>query len=179
VLVGAGLVTATLIAGWAAINAGVFDDRMEGGWRILFAGPAYPDEPVQWDELLLVGQHTSRPLGVLSSIGSAVLVIGLCAVLVRLPWTRLTLTPIRAAGAMTLTLYTVHVLWSWRISVDYLHAHPDGLQPHTYSDWLLQVIVLCAAATLWSVVIGKGPLEWLVRRLSVWGRNEKSAPKGA
>ncbi len=183
VAIGAGLVAATLAAGWAAIRAGVFDDGLEGGWRILFAGTGYPYEKPQWDELLLVGQHTTRPLGMLSAIGSAVLVVGLCALLIRVPWARMALLPVRAAGAMTLTLYTVHVLWSWRIRVDFLEAHPDGVQPHTYGTWLLQVIVLCAAATMWSLTLGKGPLEWLVRRFSVWGRTgrdkEKSAPKDA
>jgi uncharacterized protein len=185
VAVGAGLVITTLVAGWVAIDSGVFDDQLEGqhGWQILFVGPTYPYADVHWNELLLVGQHTSRPLGMLSTIGSALLVIGLCALLVKLPWARLALTPIRAAGAMTLTLYTIHVLWSWRLRVDFIHAHPDDYQHGAYGIWLLQVVVLCAAATLWSLTIGKGPLEWLVRKLSVWDwirrRNEKSAPKGA
>ncbi|WP_332643906.1 DUF418 domain-containing protein [Aeromicrobium sp.] len=177
--VGVALVVATLSSGLVAINNGVFDGQRDGGWRILFTSPYYPYEKPLWDELLLVGQHTSRPLGMLSAIGSAILVIGLCALLVRIPWARLLLTPIRAAGAMTLTLYTAHVLWSWRIRVGFYDDHPDGIQPHDYGDWLLQVAVLCVLATLWSLTLGKGPLEWLVRRLSVWGRKEKSAPKGA
>ncbi|MEO6605638.1 MAG: DUF418 domain-containing protein, partial [Aeromicrobium sp.] len=129
----------------------------------------------------LVGQHTTRPLGMLSAIGSALLVIGLCALLVKVPWARIAMTPVRAAGAMTLTLYTTHVLWSWRIKTGFMEDHPEGDQPHTYETWLLQVVVLCAVATLWSLTIGKGPLEWLVRRLSVWGvgTKEKSAPKDA
>lgn len=178
---GAVLVASTLAAGWAAIKAGVFDDRFEGGWRILFMGPTYPYEKPQWNELLLVGEHTTRPLGMLSAIGSAILVVGLCALLVKVPWARFALTPVRAAGAMTLTLYTTHVLWSWRIKIDFMNDHPEGVQPHTYGDWLLQVIVLSALATLWSLTLGKGPLEWLVRRLSVWGAGtkEKSAPKDA
>ena len=40
-------------------------------------------------------------------------------------------------------------------------------------------LVLGAAATAWGLLVGKGPIEWLVRRLSVWQRNEKSAPQGA
>ncbi len=179
VAIGAALVASTLAAGWAAIRAGVFDDAFAGGWRILFTGVNYPYEKPQWNELLLVGQHTTRPLGMLSAIGSALLVIGLCALLSKVPWARLALMPVRAAGAMTLTLYTAHVLWSWRLAVNFLNAHPAGTPTHDYGDWLWQVVVLCAAATLWSVLVGKGPLEWLVRWLSVWRRNEKSAPKGA
>ncbi len=176
---GVALVVSTLAAGMLAIRAGRFDHLMDGSWRGLFAGPSYPYKRPTWDELLLVGQHTSRPLGVLSAMGSAILVVGLCALLVKVPWARLALTPVRAAGAMTLTLYTAHVLWSWRIRVGFYDDHPDGIQPHDYGDWILQVVVLCVLATLWSLTVGKGPLEWLVRRLSVWGRKEKSAPKGA
>ncbi len=179
VVIGAVLTASTLAAGWAAIRAGVFDDRFAGGWRILFMGVNYPNEKPQWNELLLVGQHTTRPLGMLSAIGSALLAIGLCALLLKVPWLRFVAAPVRAAGAMTLTLYTVHVLWSWRLQVKFLDAHPAATPTHDYGDWMLQVVVLCAAAALWSMLIGKGPLEWLVRRLSVWPRHEKSAPKGA
>lgn len=179
VAAGAALVVSTLSLGMAAIRAGKFDDLMDGSWHVLFLGPSYPYEQTTWDELLLVGQHTSRPLGVISAMGSAILVVGLCALLVKVPWARLALTPVRAAGAMTLTLYTVHVLWSWRLKVDFLNDHPDGFQEGDTGIWLLQVVALAAAATIWSLTLGKGPLEWLVRRLSVWGRKEKSAPKGA
>jgi uncharacterized membrane protein YeiB len=160
----------------AAIKAGVFDNLADDSWRGLFVGPSYPYERPTWDELLLVGQHTSRPLGVISAMGSAILVVGLCALLAKVPWARVALTPVRAAGAMTLTLYTMHVLWSWRLKVDFLNDHPDQFQEGDTGVWLLQVAVLATVATIWSLTLGKGPLEWLVRRLSVWGRKEKSAP---
>ena len=179
VVAGTTLVVSTLSLGMAAIKAGKFDVLMDGSWRALFAGPSYPYHRPEWDELLLVGQHTSRPLGVISAMGSAILVVGLCALLVKVHWARLALTPVRAAGAMTLTLYTIHVLWSWRLKVDFLNDHPDQFQEGDTGIWLLQVVVLATAATIWSLTLGKGPLEWLVRKLSVWGRKEKSAPKGA
>lgn len=172
VVIGGVTVAATMAAGLAAISAGVFDGRLDGGWRILFGRSLYPFEPSEWEDLLMVGQHTSQPLWVLSSIGSAVLVIGLCALIMRLPWSRWATLPIRAAGAMTLTLYTVHVLWAWRIRVNFMDDSPGELQPHTYGTWLLQVVVLCAAATLWALLVGKGPLEWLVRRVSVRKRKK-------
>ncbi len=153
----------------SAIRADVFDDGFEGGWRILFTGPSYPYERPTWDELLLVGQHTSRPLGMLSAIGSAILVIGLCALLSQ--------GAVGAAGADARPRggsHDTHALHGARAVVvaprrsTSCDDHPDGLQPHDYGDWLLQVVVLCAAATVWSLTVGKGPLEWLVRRLSVW-----------
>ena len=102
------------------------------------------------------------------------LVVGVCALLVRLPWARIVLTPVRAAGAMTLTLYTIHVLWAWRLRVDYMNDHDGAWSDGSVRDWLLQVVVLCLAATLWQRFIGKGPLEWLMRRVSVWGRRARA-----
>lgn len=164
---GAVLLVATLATGLAAVSHGVFDDWRVHDWRILFTSEPYPYEPAHWNELWLVGEHTSRPLNVLSAIGSALLVIGLCALLARLPWARLVLTPLRAAGAMTLTLYTIHVLWSWRLAVGAIERGVPGSAMDSYGDWLLQVVVLLAAATAWQRWIGKGPLESVVRFVSV------------
>lgn len=175
------LLVATLATGLAAIARGVFDDWYVEGWRQLFVSAAYPYEPAQWRELWLVGEHTSRPLNVLSAIGSALLVIGLCAVLARLPWVRLVLTPLRAAGAMTLTLYTIHVLWSWRLAVGAIDRGEPGTAMDGYGDWLLQVVVLLAAATVWHRYVGRGPLESVVRFVSVppWLAPEReNAPAG-
>lgn len=177
VAAGAVLLVLTLAAGLILIRTGAVHDRHELGWRLLFAERFWPFEPAHWDDLLLVGAHTSTPLNVLSAIGSVILVIGLAPLVVRLPWARLLLTPVRAAGTMTLTLYAAHALWFWRISVT--HDDLDGPRTGSYRDWLLQVVVLCAAAALWQRLIGKGPLEWVIRRLSVWGesaRARKNAP---
>lgn len=171
---GALLVAATLIAGWVAISRGTFDDRRVTGWRLLFARSEYPFSAPEWKDLLLVGEHTSRPLNVISAIGSALLVIGLCAIVLRLPWARLLLAPLRIAGTMTLTLYTVHVLWAWRLRVDFMHDNPDGFQRGGYGIWLVQVVVLCAFAMLWHRVVGRGPLESIVRFLSVWDRRARA-----
>jgi uncharacterized protein len=172
--VGAALVVVTLVAGWILIKTGTVVDRYDLGWRQLFAESFWPYEPMHWNDLLQVGQHTSTPLNVIGSIGSAILVVGLCALVVRVPWARWLLTPVRAAGAMTLTLYTIHVLWAWRLRVGFIEGHPDDFPSGSYRDWLVQVVVLCLAAALWQRFIGKGPLEWLMRRLSVWGRGTRA-----
>lgn len=172
VVVGAALVATTLGAGWWLIDQGKVDDEQGLGWRLLVSGSRWPYEKATWNDLLLVGEHTSTPLNVLSAIGSAVLVIGLCALVLRLSWSRLLLMPLRAAGAMTLTLYTIHVLWTWRLHVATLDD--PGLSRGSVQDWLLQVVVLCVAAALWQTFLGKGPLEWLMRRLSVWGKRSRT-----
>ncbi len=163
------LLAGSLVAGGIAISRGVFDDGYGKGRRQLFVRSSYPYELPTWRELWLVGEHTSRPLNVLGAIGSALLVIGLCGLVVRVPWARLLLLPLRRAGAMTLTLYTVHVLWSWRLAV-----HANDTQDQTYvlgstGDWLLQVVVLLGAATLWLQLARRGPLEAGIRLLSTGG----------
>lgn len=179
--VGAVLVLATLAGGWLVIRAGVFDDSSITGWRQLFGQTGYPGEPATWKELLMVGEHTSRPLNVVGAIGSAMLVVGLCGLVLHVPWARLALLPLRAAGSMTLTLYCVHVLWTWRIHVAWIADPSSDSFPVGYRDWVVQVVVLCAFAMIWRRFIGRGPLEWLIRLVSVpgaWssGRARKNAP---
>lgn len=165
-VVGAGLVVGTLALGWAAISQG-WTASDDGRWQQLFGPSRYPFEPASWHELWLVGEHTSRPLNVVGAIGSALLVLGLCALLVRPSWARLLLSPLRAAGAMTLTLYTVHVLWTWRAKAGVMAGRESDADWGGYERWLVQVVVLCAFAWLWQRLIGRGPLESVVRWLSV------------
>ncbi len=169
------LLGGTLAVGATAIARGVFDDWYVEGWRQLFVRGTYPYEQPTWHELWLVGEHTSRPLNVLGAIGSALVVVGLCALAVRLPWSRRVLTPLRAAGSMTLTLYTVHVLWTWRQSIDAM-ASDGGPANGTYRDWLVQVVVLCAVAVVWQRWIGRGPLESAIRFVSVRRRTPSAEP---
>lgn len=163
--VGAALAASTLGIAYLLFSTGAMEDRYRQGWHLLFAHRAYPYEDAAWNDLLLLGEHTSAPLNVVSSIGSALFVIGICAVLVRASWPVLLLEPLRAAGSMTLTLYTVHVLWFWRASESTSAA--TLLQPGSYQHWLLQVVVLCTAAMAWQLFLRRGPLEWLMRVLSV------------
>jgi uncharacterized protein len=167
---GVALLTASLGAGALAISRGVFDDWYVQGWQQLFVRASYPYEPARWRELWLVGEHTSRPLNVVGAIGSALVVIGLCALVVRVPWARLLLRPMRAAGAMTLSLYTVHVLWSWRLTVRAAGSSDPSARLDSYGDWALQAVVLCAVATVWLSFARRGPLEMLVRLVSTTRR---------
>ena len=164
---GAVLLATTLAIGLVGIAREAFGETGVQGWRLLFVHGDYPYAPAHWHELWLVGEHTSRPLNVLSAIGSALLVIGLCALVVRMPWARLVLTPVRAAGAMTLTLYTIHVLVTWRLAIHAADSPDPSAQLDSYGDWAVQVVVLCALATVWQRYLGRGPLESLVRLVSV------------
>ena len=134
----------------------------ERDWAALFDRDAYPYEPVTWDELWVAGPHTSMPLNVIGAMGSAALVIGLAALVVRSETVRRLLMPVSAAGAMTLTLYTVHVLWTWRLRLD-----ADVPALGSWGGWALQVVVLFAAAALYRQFWRRGPLEQGIRALSV------------
>ncbi|MCL3818238.1 DUF418 domain-containing protein [Aeromicrobium wangtongii] len=176
---GALLLAGSLAIGAAAIARGVFDDLAVQGWRQLFVLSPYPYAPASWPELWLVGEHTSRPLNVLGAIGSALVVIGLCALATRAPWGRTVLSPLRAAGAMTLTLYTVHVLWTWRLAVHAADSVDPAAQIGSYGDWLLQVVVLGTFAVMWRRWVGRGPLESALRLISLpqtWQWERKNAP---
>lgn len=175
--VGAALVASTLAVAYVLFTTGAMHDRYGQGWPLLFANRIYPYDEASWNDLLLLGEHTSAPLNVISSTGSALLVIGLCVVLARAPWAKLLLEPLRAAGTMTLTLYTLHVLWFWRASSS--HDAPALLVPDSYQHWLLQVVVLCTLALIWQMFFRRGPLEGLMRALSVtvWHRNTGSGAR--
>jgi uncharacterized protein len=176
---GAALVVLTVGLAWWLISGGAVDDRSSLGWELLVAPRAYPYAEASWNDLLLLGEHTSAPLNVVSAIGSALLVIGVCALLVRLPWARLALLPVRAAGAMTLTLYTAHVLGFWRAATSGAYDRPDVLTPGTWSHWLLQAVALVGFAMIWQRQVGRGPLESAVRLLSVtaWRGGHEKTPR--
>lgn len=160
---GAVLTVVPMLVAYLAIRQGWTD--LEPTWRALFARDYYPDLPATRTDLWDVGPHTQMPLNLISVIGSSLLVIGLCALI------RGRLPLVRDAGAMTLTLYVVHVVWTWRLYVegDPATAYEDNAG---WDVWGLQVAVLLGAAFVWRrFVWRRGPLEQVVRWLSVDGPN--------
>lgn len=90
--------------------------------------------------------HTSTPLDMVATTGTALLVLGL-ALLVRGRLAVL-LTPLWAAGSMPLSLYTAHVAFLGLTETD---------DPEPY--FLAQVVTALVFATLWWTCVGRGPLE--------------------
>ena len=110
-----------------------------------------------WRWLVVSAPHSGTTLDLVHTTGSALAVLGACLLLVRvLP--RLLVLPFAAAGSMTLTLYTAHVL-----------VLADG-SPFLSDDrarlWWAHVLVGLAVATLWRTQVGRGPLEALLAWLS-------------
>lgn len=113
-----------------------------------------------WWWLATSGPHHGTPLDLLHGTGTALMVIGLCLVGVwaasRRAWSATALSPLAAAGSMTLTLYTGHVV---------ALAATRASAPHDVSTWVTHVLVALAFASLWRIgatslhLGGRGPLE--------------------
>ncbi len=99
--------------------------------------------------LLAAAPHSGSTLDLLGTAGSAVAVLGLCLLLTRRGAGAL--LPVASAGAMTLTLYSAHVVA--------LRQPGPLLLDDRLTLWLLHVAVGLAAATFWRLVVGRGPLE--------------------
>ena len=111
-----------------------------------------------WRWLTISAPHSGTTLDLLHTVGVALAVLGACLLLVRL-LPRTLFLPLAAAGSMTLTLYSLHVLVLTNGS-PFLVA--DRLQL-----WLAHVVVALLAASVWRSTVGRGPLEalaaWLDR----------------
>ncbi|GAC1488607.1 MAG: hypothetical protein NVS2B15_05460 [Pseudarthrobacter sp.] len=121
-----------------------------------------------WWWLASAAPHSATTLDLAHTSGVAAAVVGACLLLGRLAdWLDLDLLlPLRGAGAMTLTLYSVHV---WVVSVFYLKPLPAG--------WTEDGIYFAHAAT--AITVGvvfvllkrRGPLEWLGHAANQLGRS--------
>ncbi len=120
-----------------------------------------------WWWLASAAPHSGTPLDLLHTSAVAAAVIGAFLLLGRLAeWVALDLLlPLRGAGAMTLTLYSVHV---WVASAFYLKPLPAG--------WTEDAMYFAQAAS--AVMVGivfvllkwRGPLEWLGHAANQVGR---------
>ncbi|AZI66086.1 heparan-alpha-glucosaminide N-acetyltransferase domain-containing protein (plasmid) [Rhodococcus qingshengii] len=115
-----------------------------------------------WWWLAVDGPHSSTPLDLLGTIGSSTAAIGAMLFLSHLTGTRLgklttlVMTPLAAAGSMTLTLYVLHI---WFINSNY----------DTYSAWtgyLLQVLAATTIGIFVKYTTGRGPLEAFVTTIA-------------
>ncbi len=139
--------------------------------------------------------HSDGMLEVFGSGGFAIAVVGLCLLLVR-PWWRasskardnpaswlgpigwLTL-PLRAVGSMPLTAYAGQIVAWWLLQPEpapgesTLEAFRD-VDP--FVPFVLWTLVLC---TLWALLVGRGPLEWMLDRVArLIGRRSRVAGPG-
>lgn len=107
-----------------------------------------------WQWLLVVAPHTATPFDLAQTIGSALLVVGvlLLALPVLGPTARLAVAVFFGAGAMTLTLYSVHVVARSQSLL------PDGLR----DSYLFHVLLLLGIGSVFAATRTRGPLEGVV-----------------
>lgn len=119
-----------------------------------------------WWWLALDKPHTSTPLDLMGTIGTALAVIGamlLLGHLARRPLRRVVgwvQAPLAAAGTMTLSLYTVHLM--------FINSNHDTYPAMT--SFVLQVVAVLALGLAWRATAGRGPLETLATAVSLRAR---------
>ncbi|GAA2900561.1 heparan-alpha-glucosaminide N-acetyltransferase domain-containing protein [Pseudonocardia halophobica] len=108
-----------------------------------------------WWWLATDAPHSGTPVDLAQTIGSALAVLGVMLLLGRLanPLVQAVLRPLAAVGALTLTVYTLHVVFL-NSPLDTFDALPG---------YLVQVAVAALGALAWRRAVGRGPLESLVR----------------
>jgi uncharacterized membrane protein len=135
--------------------------------HLLTYGPPAPLMPnSSWWWLAAVGQYTNTPLNVVHNLGAAMALTGVMLLLTH-SGGRI-FSPLAAMGAMTLTLYSAHVII---LSLDVL----DSDRP-LVSLWIM-IISFMLFALLWRSSMGRGPLEQIVSDASDWVRNLIRTPR--
>ncbi len=111
-----------------------------------------PNQNLSWWWLALPAPHSSTPIDMVHTAGSAMAILGAALLLTRGPVAARLLRPVTAAGTMPLTLYTGHLLV---LSTGVLAGHP-------LMQYLMLVVAALLFAVLWKRWVGQGPLERLV-----------------
>lgn len=127
-----------------------------------------------WWWLAVSAPHSGAPLDLLHTTGTALAVIGGCLLLAAAlhgRWRWLVL-PLAAAGSMTLTLYTLHVvaLAAVRGAV----ANPEVSSPTVF--WTFNAIFALVLASAWQFTGRRGPLEAIAADMSAAARQSGTPP---
>ena len=158
-LAGAGLAVAAQTVSWflldvlggrtdleAAASASMSSDELTEVMAVGWTGTT-PTDTGWWLATSL--PHSTTPLDLAFTIGLGLAVLGVCILVGRT--TSTLLRPLAAAGSMTLTLYSLHLLLlSWS-------GMPDEL-----TGLLVQTVLVVAFALVWSRSHARGPLEEIV-----------------
>jgi uncharacterized membrane protein len=120
---------------------------------LVLLGPDGTTPTDTWWWLATMSPHSTTPLDLTYTIGVGLAVLGACLLIGRT--TTALLRPLAAAGSMTLTLYSLHLLM---LSSPFV---PGGM-----SGFLIQTATVVVFALAWSRYHARGPLEDIVARLT-------------
>ena len=128
-----------------------------------------PNASSSWWYLALPAPHSHTTIDLLHALGSAGAVLGAALLLTRIPAVGRALSPLAAAGAMSLTLYSAHLIL---LATGVLDDLPGLL-------FLAMVVGALALAWAWRKWFGQGPLEALVATSTTTARRavERLMPK--
>ena len=122
-----------------------------------------PTSTAWW--LAVASPHTGTAPDLLGTTGSAMALLGLMLLLGRVVRAGV-LAPLAAAGSMTLTFYTAHIM--------FLNSDYDTYSPAV--GYWLQVAAVLVVGLAWRATAGKGPLEALVTALAKRARDRVRRP---
>ncbi len=146
-----------LMEDWGGRQAleAVLDDRwpLESLLQVNLTGI---EQTGSWWWLATAAPHSGTTLDLLHSSSAAAAALGACLLLGSLgSWLNLDLLlPLRGAGAMTLTLYTVHV---WVLGAMYVDGMPQGWTDE--GMYTAQALTAVAVGLVFAVLRWRGPLE--------------------
>ena len=151
---GAGLAVAAVVVSRVLLDRPEAQAALPPGASELIRHGTTPTTSWWW--LAVVEPHSSTPLDLAHTIGTALALLGGCLLLADIVgrW----LVPLAWVGSMTLTLYTLHVVA--------VAAAPDPELPWTV--WAVHVFFAFAIAAQWRSWSPRGPLEQLVAWPSRW-----------
>jgi hypothetical protein len=115
-----------------------------------------------WWWLAIDAPHTGTPFDLLGTTGAAIGLLGAVLLTAHLAGRRLrrvaslVQAPLAAAGSMTLTFYTAHIM--------FINSEYDQYDATT--AYLLQVAAVLVIGLAWQATAGRGPLETLVSALA-------------
>ena len=146
--------------------AGTGDEDVSVADILAFGGDGVTPATTPW-WLAVQAPHTATPPDLLHTTGAAVALLGALLLLghVTVPVLRratdLVLAPLAAAGSMTLTLYTAHIV--------FMNSPLDDFDATT--GYLVQVVAALLFALVWRQRVGRGPLE----SLTAWASHRPAA----
>lgn len=165
---------AFVLAGLGVARAGV--NRLVIQVRMLFGGavlaavgyamaalPAAQDD-LYWSSVWTAEPHSSGVLEVIGSGGFAIAMIGACLLLCRVRALKMLVLPLRATGAMPLTAYTAQLLVWAMVAIVTLGDTTDYFGFIELEPFWPLTIGTVLGCTAWALLIGRGPLEWLLER---------------